>query len=405
MQVSTAPWLVLLAIMLAVEGGYLGLCLSIKSAAARGLQRRLLLAGASFSFAAAIWAMHFTAVLVAPAPSAFLVFPLLLSFLLGVLIAGAAVCALSSGPFTSARLALAAGVLAAAIFVMHVVATMALPARVADSPLGMAAGVLIAFVGSALALWLGAGPSGRPPLLAAGVFGLAVTATHYVMAGARFLPQPAAAPALSSGMLAVVIAIVAFAITALFLLALVPEPGEAVMEVLQADFSAGAEGTEEDVPVVAAAGSGRDAKLRRGIYAPLGGAGAPPARLADHLPIERDGSTQFMPVEDVVAVQANAHYTYLFDGKAKLFCPLAIGEVESRLDRGRFMRVHRSHIVNIERVIGYKRSGDSETVELAAEERYTVPVSRSRAGWLKSRIDEKNGGSAGAAPPDSGTAT
>lgn len=407
MQVSTAPWLVLLAIMLAVEGGYLGLCLSIKSAAALGLQRRLLLAGASFSFAAAIWAMHFTAALASPAPPFFLVFPLLLSFLLGVLIAGAAVYALGSGPFTSARLALAAGLLAAAIFVMHVVATMALPARVANSPLAMAAGVLIAFAGSALALWLAVGPARRPLLLAAIAFGLTVAATHYVMAGATFPAQPAAlAPALSSGMLAIVIAIVAFAITALFLLALVPERGEAVMEVLQADFSAGAERSEEDVPVTAtAAGSGRDAKLRRGIYAPLGGAGAPPARLADHLPIERDGTTHYVPVEDVVAVQANAHYTYLFDGKAKLFCPLAIGEVESRLDRGRFMRVHRSHIVNIERVIGYKRSGDSETVELAAEERYSVPVSRSRAGWLKSRIEEKNGGSAGTAPPVSGTAT
>jgi DNA-binding LytR/AlgR family response regulator len=75
-----------------------------------------------------------------------------------------------------------------------------------------------------------------------------------------------------------------------------------------------------------------------------------------------------------------------------LFCPLSIGEVESRLDRGRFMRVHRSHIVNIERVTGYKRSGDSETVELAGAERYTVPVSRSRAGRLKSRIGERNGG-------------
>ena len=30
------------------------------------------------------------------------------------------------------------------------------------------------------------------------------------------------------------------------------------------------------------------------------------------------------------------------------------------------MRVHRSHIVNIERVVGYKRSGDNEMVELDA---------------------------------------
>ena len=88
-------------------------------------------------------------------------------------------------------------------------------------------------------------------------------------------------------------------------------------------------------------------------------------------------------------MHANAHYTYIFDGTTKLFCPLAIGDVESRLDTSRFIRVHRSHIVNIDRVVGLKRAGDSGLVELAGTDRYTVPVSRSRVGWLKSRLTPK----------------
>jgi DNA-binding LytR/AlgR family response regulator len=119
---------------------------------------------------------------------------------------------------------------------------------------------------------------------------------------------------------------------------------------------------------------------------PRGGAGAPPRRFARHLPIERDGSTHFLAVDEVVAIHANAHYTYIFNGNDKLFCPLAIGDVESRLDNSRFVRIHRSHIVNIDRVVGYKRSGDSEMVEMAAMHDYAVPVSRSRIGWLKSRV-------------------
>src|SRR6267154_1341592 len=91
-----------------------------------------------------------------------------------------------------------------------------------------------------------------------------------------------------------------------------------------------------------------------------------------------------MDRDDVVAVHANAHYTYIFDGNDKLFCPLAIGDVESRLDDNRFVRVHRSHIVNIERVVGYKRSGDNEMVEMHGGP--PVPVSRSRVGLLKSRV-------------------
>ena len=127
----------------------------------------------------------------------------------------------------------------------------------------------------------------------------------------------------------------------------------------------------------------------QGSYAPLGGAGAPPRRAARHFPVERDGATHFVPVDEVVAVHANAHYTFIFDGTAKLFCPLAIGDVESRLDTARFVRVHRSHIVNIDRIVGLKRAGDSGLVELAASDRYAVPVARSRVGWLKSRMGSK----------------
>ncbi|MFY9837482.1 MAG: LytTR family DNA-binding domain-containing protein, partial [Xanthobacteraceae bacterium] len=99
-----------------------------------------------------------------------------------------------------------------------------------------------------------------------------------------------------------------------------------------------------------------------------------------------DGATHFVAVDDVVAVHANAHYTYIFNGSDKLFCPLAISDVESRLDKSRFVRIHRSHIVNIDRVVGYKRSGDNELVEMDAAHDYTVPVSRSRITWLKTRV-------------------
>ena len=93
----------------------------------------------------------------------------------------------------------------------------------------------------------------------------------------------------------------------------------------------------------------------------------------------------------MIAIHANAHYTYVFDGNDKLFCPLAIGDVESRLDDRHFVRVHRSHIVNIERVVGYRRSGDNELVEMAGTTRCLVPVSRSRIGSLKTRVANLKG--------------
>jgi DNA-binding LytR/AlgR family response regulator len=113
--------------------------------------------------------------------------------------------------------------------------------------------------------------------------------------------------------------------------------------------------------------------------------------MACQLPVERDGKTHFVAVDHIAAIHANAHYTYIFDGSAKLFCPLAIGDVESRLDPSRFIRVHRSHIVNLDQVAGLKRAGDNGMVELAGNDRYTVPVSRSRFGLLKSRLGVRLG--------------
>ena len=127
---------------------------------------------------------------------------------------------------------------------------------------------------------------------------------------------------------------------------------------------------------------------------PMGRSGVPARRRGVSRAIsrfERDGSTHFLAVDDVVAVHANAHYSYIFNGSDKLFCPLAIGEVESRLDGDRFVRIHRSHIVNIDRVVGCKRSGDSEMVEMDAAQHYAVPISRSRVSRLKSRITSKVG--------------
>jgi DNA-binding LytR/AlgR family response regulator len=48
--------------------------------------------------------------------------------------------------------------------------------------------------------------------------------------------------------------------------------------------------------------------------------------------------------------------------------------------------VHRSHIVNLERVVGLKRDRDHGLIELAGYDPYVVPVSRSRFGGLKAQL-------------------
>src|SRR5262245_23760246 len=381
MGVAHEPWLVVLSLLVAIQGAYVGLSLAVQVGKAEGLRRRLLLAGAAVSLAVAIWSMHFVGMLAARLPFSvdYLVFPTLLSFLVCVIVVGAAVFAASLNPPTVTRLAVSAILMGAGIFTMHYIGMMALhaSAHMQHASVFVAASLVVAIAASGLALYLATYAGRRPPLYVSAIaFGLAVSGMHYTaMAGLVLHPHGAAAPsapALSSDLLAIIVAIVAFGVSGVFLLALVPDRERRHAEV----------GATISVPPPA----GEAAETGRGSYGPLGGAGRPPPRFARYLPVEHDGSGHYVAVDSILAVHANAHYTYIFNGTAKLFCPLAISDVEARLDSTRFLRVHRSHIVNVERVVRLKRTGDGGMVELDAPVIHSVPVSRSRVSSLKSRI-------------------
>jgi NO-binding membrane sensor protein with MHYT domain len=395
MPVTYTPWLVLLSIVMAIQGAYVGLSLAVQIADATGVRRRLLLAGATVSLALAIWTMHFVGMLAVRLTFQvdYLVLPTLLSFLVCAIVVGAAVYATSSGPLTLLRLTLSSCLMGGGIFAMHYVGMSALDASayMTHDPVYVASSMAIAIAASGLALWLATGRGGRPPLiLSAAAFGFAVSGLHYTaMTGVTLFPFASAssgAPAFSTDLLAIIVAIVAFCISGIFFLLLLPDSGRAQPKAMAAAVVGSGANTVAELAASPLPAPGDHPEFGRGTYSPLGGVGGPPRRFARHLPIEREGGTQFVAVEDVVAVHANAHYTYIFDGNDKLFCPLAIGDVESRLDKTRFIRVHRSHIINLDSVVGYKRSGDNELVQMAGTQHYVIPVSRSRIGLLKSRL-------------------
>jgi diguanylate cyclase len=276
-------------------------------------------------------------------------------------------------------LTLSACLMGGGIFAMHYVGMGALDASayMIHDPIYVAASMAIAIAASGLALWLATGRGGRPPLILSAVaFGFAISGMHYTaMTGVTLYPFATAssgAPALSTDLLAIIIAIVAFCISGIFFLLLLPDTSR----------------TEPRTSVAAAVSIAPGAEISSSAASPPSGA---VAHFARRLPIEREGGTKFVGIDDVVAIHANAHYTYIFDGNDKLFCPLAISDVETRLDKARFVRVHRSHIVNVQRIIGYKRSGDSEFVQMAGPQQYFVPVSRSRIHSLKSHVAAQNG--------------
>src|SRR5690349_6062764 len=211
MPVSHEPWLVVLSLIVAIQGAYVGLSLAVQVGDAIGLRRRLLLAGAAVSLAVAIWAMHFVGMLAArlPFPVDYLVFPTLLSFLVCVIVVGVAVFAISAGPLTPLRLAAAAAFMGSGIATMHYIGMAALHASAhLDHALPfVVASVAVGIAASGLALWLAGGRRGRPPLiLSAAALGMAIAGMHYTaMAGLTIYPHAslgATGAALSTDLLA-----------------------------------------------------------------------------------------------------------------------------------------------------------------------------------------------------------
>jgi two-component system LytT family response regulator len=84
-----------------------------------------------------------------------------------------------------------------------------------------------------------------------------------------------------------------------------------------------------------------------------GGAEPPreaPAAYASRLMVKNTGRTVFIRVEEVDWIEADDYYAKLHVGDKTHLLRESMGSLESRLDPQRFFRVHRSAIVNLDRV-------------------------------------------------------
>jgi NO-binding membrane sensor protein with MHYT domain len=398
MTVTHEPWLVALSLVMAFQGSFVGLSLAVQVRNAVDPRRRMLLVGAALTLALAIWSMHFVGMLAANLPGAvdFLVLPTLLSFLVCVLVVGIAVFTASNKSLTSVRLGLSAFVMGTGICTMHYLGMYALHRSLLmeHDPAYVLASFLIAFNASGLALWLLFGLGKRPPLVVSAIaLALAISAMHYTaMTGMTFFPAPLveglAAPALGPGTLAIFVSCVAFLVSGLFLLTLVPAQDGIASEDFDVPDKNGSEEAhfQSEVatndPSISELGKKNAAGLQAAASSPLSST----VSTRRMLPIERDGAKAQIGVKDVVAIHADAHYTKLYDGHREFFCPLSISEAEQQLDPKIFKRVHRSHIVNLACVASFKRSGDGGVLILQGEDEQTVPVSRSRWSRIRAKL-------------------
>jgi len=338
--------------------------------------------------------MHFIGMLAARLPVSvnYLVLPTLLSFLICVLVVGVAIEAVSLWPRTYFTLAAAPIAMGSGIVAMHYTGMWALHAstNMAHNPVMVATSILISIVASAMALWLTFNDARRPSLfVSAMLLGLAISGMHYTaMAGTTLYPltdaAPPTSPAVSPDLLAIVVAVVAFALSGVFLLTFVPDQSSQTPK--PAEGLTPSLASEIDIKAAARDAAGGEPKAEPA--ATLFASQSPPLA-AKALPIEREGIKTSIRAEHIFAVHADAHYTFVFDGLNDFFCPLAIGEVEEQLAGGRFLRVHRSHLVNLDRVKCVRRAGDNAITELTSLLPKTVPVSRLKLNELRALLQQR----------------
>ncbi len=393
MSIPHDPWLVALSVAIAVQGSFVGLSLAAELDGATGFRRRLLLAGSALTLATGIWSMHFVGLLAASFPSAidYLVLPTLASFLICVIVVGLGVYAAHAPQPPNLRIGLGAVAMGLGISTMHYVGMRAvhLAGSTTQEARFVVASVLVSIAASVFALMaLGSRPNRLRLVLGAVGLGLAISGMHYTaMAGMRLDPLcfdvsrfVEADPALSRNALALLATVIAFGVSAAFLLSLVPDaetsgPRFAVSGEALAPASASA------MPLSAA-----DIAAAAPPQAPARPRPAPLGALRS-IRVEKDGRARAIPVGDVYAVRANAHYTFVHDGTQEYFCNQSISMLEAGLDRDEFMRVHRSSIVRLDRVSRLKRTGEAAVVELGDPVRCSIPIARAQVREVKARIE------------------
>jgi two-component system, LytTR family, response regulator len=92
-----------------------------------------------------------------------------------------------------------------------------------------------------------------------------------------------------------------------------------------------------------------------------------------------------LAVRDVVRLQAEDDYVAVHVGGRAYLVHLPLAELERRLDPERFLRIHRSHVVNLDQVDAFEALPNGR-IEVLLRDGTRLVASRTRSRELRSRI-------------------
>lgn len=391
LPVSYDPALVAASILVAMMAAFMGLHLSSGLASLAPSRRKQEIAKAALALGGGIWSMHFIGMLAVSVPATlrYDALPTLGSVLIAVLVTGFGLIVLHFGQQVRWKLPIAGSLVGLGIVSMHYVGMSAISGNciVSYRPAGFGIATLIAIVTSTTALRLAYEKQALwAKLLGAALLGLAISAMHYsAMAYTSFAPgsdvAAVAAPDLSAGALALLVALAAFIICGLALLIAIPADALAAAGggTVHDPAPPNADGNPAWPSFTASAGLAHAARSGPQPHASSNHVQPLPVRI----PYERDNATRFLPADAIAAIRAEGHYSKLLDGAAEYFCPWPISRVEISLTTPPFIRTHRSYLVNLSHVSGFKQAGDRAFCFIDDASSTPIPVSRGRVADVR----------------------
>ena len=439
MIVHYDPFLVFLSIAAAMLGTYTAIIILAKARATQHIAYKTRVASGSLALGVGIWSMHFIGLLAIqlPIPVSYAFLPTLLSSLVAVVLTGLALYAATSGVLSKYGRLAGALLMGLGISAMHYIGMDALRivCRVSYNSVGIVGSFAISVVASWIALWIltSVTMKGRNHIVASIILGIAISAMHYVaMLGTTFdyLESGAVlgASAIDNTFLAGIIALVTFLLLDAFLLLSLPNatdskyrrkkrlglelayslsdawrgvltPDVVKVSFEDKDIAKGPVGSGLKFAVDLQAGQGGS-----NLYPLFGAANAaqttrPAAEGPDtagqedesSIQISRNGEVRFIKSSSIFYISAAGHYTQIghLNDKGEIeenFCDRRLSALEEVLSEHGFIKVHRSHLANLAKVVGYKRQGEAGSIIFSTHVGKKIPISRKHFGEVSQAI-------------------
>ena len=362
-------WFIALSVFVTASGSVACLALARRLHHSSGRRLRVNLACVATMLGATIWVAHFVGMLALefPFPVIYDLQLTLISALISIIVVGIALYIVAIQRQSNARVALGGVILGIGFSSMHYVGMEAFQSSFCGIVYDTTWVILSVFLFVAIAfaaVWLAFRNERLHLLWSASLLTVSISGVHYfAMFASSFVPSDVeistSAPGLPSETMVIVVSLVVFGIIASALLVAVPEARGARSQGRM---------PEPGESISPAPGIGETASQPGGALRPK----------SETLAVMKENRTIFLDLDEIVYIQADAHYSLVHDMKVHYFCNLSLSDLEKRLPGDRFLRVHRSFIVNTSKVKALERTRDHGKLLFDREGRNSVPISRRR---------------------------